>query len=134
MAIVLYIENDPDNVLFVKRALEARGHHCLWANTGCIGLALAEAQIPDVILLDLNLPDMDGHEVARRLRANPWGRLFCVPVIALTANTLRGAAENALAAGCDMYLSKPIDIRELWAQVDAAAENCAQRSYREWNR
>jgi two-component system cell cycle response regulator DivK len=112
---ILYIEDNPDNMLLVQRALEARGYKFLWAANGLSGLAEAEARQPDLILLDINLPDIDGYEVARRIRANE--KLRSLPVIAITANALRGDAEKALNAGCDVYMSKPINIRELWAKV-----------------
>jgi two-component system cell cycle response regulator DivK len=120
MATVLHIENDLDNTRFVKRALEAHGYHFLWAPSGRQGLELAESCDPDLILLELDLPDMHGRNVVQSLRKNHGRRLFSVPVIALTSNSLRGAALNALAAGCDAYLLKPISVRELWAQVEIA--------------
>jgi two-component system cell cycle response regulator DivK len=115
---ILYVEDNPDNMTLVKRALEARGYEFLWAINGQAGIDIAEAQKPDVILLDINLPDIDGYEVARRLRNSSLSTLVYVPIIAVTANALRGDAEKALAAGCDVYMSKPINIRELWARVE----------------
>jgi two-component system cell cycle response regulator DivK len=79
---------------------------------------MAESHNPDLILLDINLPDIDGYEVARRLRNSGKNSLVYVPIIAVTANALRGDAEKALAAGCDVYMAKPINIRELWARVE----------------
>ncbi len=73
----------------------------------------------DLILLDINLPDIDGYEVARRLRNSTKAALLRTPIIAITANALKGDAEKALDAGCDVYMSKPINIRELWARVEA---------------
>lgn len=115
---ILYIEDNPDNMTLVKRALEARGYEFLWAATGLEGIEVAEMQQPDIILLDINLPDVDGYEVARRLRNSGKTALVYVPIIAVTANALRGDAEKALAAGCDVYMAKPINIRELWARVE----------------
>jgi two-component system, cell cycle response regulator DivK len=115
---VLYIEDNPDNMTLVKRALEARGYEFLWAANGLGGVEMAETLQPDVILLDINLPDIDGYEVARRLRNSGRSFLVYVPIIAVTANALRGDAEKALAAGCDVYMAKPINIRELWARVE----------------
>ena len=74
---------------------------------------------PDVILLDINLPDIDGYEVARRLRKSNVKHLLYVPIVAITANALKGDAEKALEAGCDVYIAKPINIRELWARLEA---------------
>jgi two-component system, cell cycle response regulator DivK len=116
---VLYIEDNPDNMTLVKRAIEAIGHTFVGINTGIQGLKKAEEIMPDLILLDINLPDIDGYEVARRLRASENERLHYVPVIAITANALKGDADKALEAGCDVYISKPINIRELWSRVES---------------
>ncbi len=115
---ILYVEDNVDNMVLVRRALEARGYEFIWAQNGTSGVELAESNMPDVILLDINLPDIDGYEVARRLRNSGKSSLVYVPIIAVTANALRGDAEKALAAGCDVYMSKPINIRELWARVE----------------
>lgn len=116
---ILYVEDNPDNMLLVQRALESRGYKLLKAENGIKGVALAEAEQVDLILLDINLPDIDGYEVARRIRSSPKHALAYVPIIAVTANALKGDADRALAAGCDVYMSKPINIRELWARVEA---------------
>jgi two-component system cell cycle response regulator DivK len=116
---VLYIEDNPDNMTLVKRALEARGYILLSAVNGLDGVRVAETEDVHLILLDINLPDIDGYEVARRLRSSPKRYLAHIPIIAVTANALKGDAERALAAGCDVYMSKPINIRELWARVEA---------------
>lgn len=116
---VLYIEDNPDNMMLVQRALEARGYQLLKAKNGVEGVSTAESEDVDLILLDINLPDIDGYEVARRLRASSKRELAKVPIIAVTANALKGDAEKALDAGCDVYMSKPINIRELWARVEA---------------
>lgn len=116
---ILYIEDNPDNMMLVKRALEARGYKLLEAFTGLSGVQSAETNEVNLILLDINLPDIDGYEVAKRLRASAKHTLAYVPIIAITANALKGDAEKALSAGCDVYMSKPINIRELWARVEA---------------
>ena len=116
---ILYIEDNPDNMRLVKRALGAKGYIVHEASNGLEGLRQADELVPDVILLDINLPDIDGYEVARRLRQSKNTALHYVPVIAITANALKGDAEKALAAGCDVYMSKPINVRELWARVEA---------------
>lgn len=116
---ILYIEDNPDNMLLVQRALESRGYTLLKAETGEKGVLMAKSEDVDLILLDINLPDIDGYEVARRIRASGTGRLAYTPIIAITANALKGDAEKALASGCDVYMSKPINIRELWARVEA---------------
>jgi two-component system cell cycle response regulator DivK len=116
---VLYIEDNPDNMTLVKRVLEARGYVLLQAINGLSGIAIAEEQAVDLILLDINLPDIDGYEVARRLRHSAKHILAHIPIIAITANALKGDAEKALESGCDVYMSKPINIRELGARVEA---------------
>jgi len=117
--VVLYIEDNPDNMTLVQRALESRGYKLLKAVNGLTGVEIAEKDEVDLILLDINLPDIDGYEVARRLRASTKLSLKTVPIIAVTANALKGDADKALNAGCDVYMSKPINIRELWARVEA---------------
>ena len=116
---ILYIEDNPDNMRLVQRALESRGYRLLQARNGLEGVSVAESEQVDLILLDINLPDIDGYEVARRLRASHKRELASTPIIAVTANALKGDAERALEAGCDVYMSKPINIRELWARVEA---------------
>ena len=116
---ILYIEDNPDNMLLVKRALQSRGYHVLEATNGEEGLSIAKGQDVDLILLDINLPDIDGYEVARQLRTSGIHKLVYTPIIAITANALKGDAEKALEAG----MSKPINIRELWARVEAFVES-----------
>ncbi|HET9908138.1 MAG TPA: response regulator [Anaerolineales bacterium] len=116
---ILYIEDNPDNMRLVQRALESRGYRLLQAKNGLDGVQVAEREEIDLILLDINLPDIDGYEVARRLRSSAKQTLTSTPIIAVTANALKGDAERALEAGCDVYMSKPINIRELWARVEA---------------
>ncbi len=114
---ILCIEDDPSTCQLVKRVFEARGFHVLLARNGEEGIKLAEAQLPDVILLDINLPDMNGYTVARRIREGQPG-LAQTPMVALTGNALDGDAEKALQAGCNLYLAKPVSIRELWNRVE----------------
>lgn len=116
---ILCIEDNPDNMTLLKRALESRGYVMFPAMNGLDGVAIAEKEDIDLILLDINLPDIDGYEVARRLRSSSNRSLASIPIIAVTANALKGDAERALEAGCDVYMSKPINIRELWARVEA---------------
>lgn len=116
---ILYIEDNPDNMRLVQRALESRGYRLFQAQCGMEGVETAEREEVDLILLDINLPDIDGYEVARRIRSSSKIPLTHIPIIAITANALKGDAEKALNAGCDVYMSKPINIRELWARVEA---------------
>ena len=118
---ILCVEDNPDNMRLVMRALGSKGYTVHEAFNGLDGLKIADDIIPDVILLDINLPDIDGYEVARRLRRSKITALQYTPIIAITANALKGDAEKALAAGCDVYMAKPINVRELWARVEAFA-------------
>jgi DNA-binding response OmpR family regulator len=105
--------------MLVRRIFRPDGYNLLEAPTGLQGLDVAESQDVDLVLLDINLPDIDGYEVARRLRSSSKHELATTPIIAVTANALKGDAERALDAGADVYMSKPINIRELWARVEA---------------
>ena len=93
---VLYIEDNPDNMMLVERAIESLGCQFVWADSGLQGLEYAIQRNPRLILLDINLPDIDGYEVARQLRSSSLKGLLYVPIIAITANALRGDAEKAL--------------------------------------
>ena len=114
---VLYIEDHPDNMTLVRRILQSESYTLIEARAGLQGILIAESQAVDVILLDVNLPDIDGYEVARRLRASTKTVLARTPIIAITANAMKGDAQKAYAAGCDLYLSKPINIHELLEKV-----------------
>jgi CheY-like chemotaxis protein len=128
---VLYVEDNPDNMILVKRVMESAGFTLFQAATGLDGLAMAEKERIDIILLDINLPDIDGYEVARRLRHSTKKALAHIPIIAITANALKGDAENALAAGCDVYMSKPVNIHELRARVEGFVPSIETRAKHE---
>ena len=115
---ILYIEDNPDNMMLVRRVLQSGDYNLMEARNGVQGLLLAESHDIALILLDINLPDIDGYEVARRLRSSTKNEVARTPIIVLTANAMRGDAEKALDAGCDVYLSKPINIFELLEKVD----------------
>lgn len=115
---VLYIEDHPDNMTLVRRILQSESYTLIEAKTGFQGILFAETQDIDVILLDVNLPDIDGYEVARRLRQSANKDLTRTPIVALTANAMKGDAEKALSAGCNAYMSKPINIQALLEQVE----------------
>jgi len=115
---ILYIEDDPSNRLLVKRILEAEGYSVAEAVSGLDGLKVAAQMRPDLILLDINLPGIDGYDLARRFRETPG--LERVPILALTANVMMGDRERSLEAGCDGYIQKPIDVDRLPEQVEAA--------------
>jgi two-component system, cell cycle response regulator DivK len=117
---ILYIEDNQDNRTLVKRILESRGYTLLFAVNGLSGVSMAENEDINLILLDINLPDIDGYEVVHRIRkSEKKASLAHLPIIAVTANALQGDARKAISAGCNAYMTKPIDIFELWANVEA---------------
>ena len=119
---VLYIEDNEDNMTLVRRILEAEGYDLMEAKKGMQGLSIAEQQKVDLILLDINLPDMDGYEVVRRLRASRKPSMVRMPVIALTANAMNGDAQMALASGFNMYMTKPFNVQDLLDNVEKTLE------------
>lgn len=116
---ILCIEDHPDNMMLIRRILQSESYNLFEARTGLQGLSIAESQDLDLILLDINLPDIDGYEIARRFRSSTKTALAHTPIIALTANALRGDSKKAIDAGCDMYMAKPINIIDLMAAVEA---------------
>lgn len=114
-SVILYVEDNHANRELVKRILEVEGYTVLEAVDGQQGLDIAAAQKPDLILMDINLPEMDGYAVTAKLREMEG--LNTTPIIALTANVMRGDREKSLNAGCDGYIRKPINIDELPEQV-----------------
>lgn len=108
---VLCVEDNTVNMLLVSRIVEAEGHELIKAEDGYTALDILGGTVPDIILLDINLPGMDGLELARRFKSDE--RLAPVPLIATTAQVLVGDRERCLEAGCDDYLPKPLDIRKL---------------------
>jgi two-component system cell cycle response regulator DivK len=105
---ILYIEDNADNRMLVKRVLEAEGYTLIAAPDAHEGLRLAITEQPDLILMDINLPEVDGYTITARIKSTPG--LESVKVIALTANVMKGDREKTLAAGCDGYIQKPIDV------------------------
>ncbi|MCD6554898.1 MAG: response regulator [Anaerolineae bacterium] len=116
MSKILYVEDNLANRLLVKRVLEAAGHTVLEAVDGLEGIRVAQESTPDLILMDINIPGMDGYEVTTRLKSIP--ELKDIPIVALTAKVMAGDREMALTAGCDGYIPKPIDVDLLPTQVD----------------
>lgn len=108
---ILYVEDNPQNMRLVRKMLMAGGYEIIEASDGISGLTKAAAEKPDLILMDINLPDIDGMEVTARIKANP--DLRHIPIIALTANAMYGDRERFTAAGCDGYLAKPVTRTEL---------------------
>jgi CheY-like chemotaxis protein len=114
---VLYIEDNFHNRRIVRKILQSRGYSLIEAEDGISGLAMVQELKPPLVLLDIGLPGMDGLEVVGRIKADE--ALRDIPVIALTASAMRGDKERFLAAGCDDYLSKPIQAMELINMVGA---------------
>ncbi len=114
---ILYIEDNFHNRRIVRKILQSQGYSLIEAEDGISGLAMVQELEPPLVLLDIGLPGMDGLEVVGRIKADE--RLREIPVIALTASAMRGDRERFLAAGCDDYLSKPIQAMELINMVKA---------------
>jgi two-component system cell cycle response regulator DivK len=114
-ATILYIEDNFDNRLLVRRVLEAEGYRVIEAEDGVQGLDYLQSETPDLVLMDINLPELDGYEMTKRLKQLP--SMTKVPVIAMTANVMKGDREKTIAAGCDGYIPKPIDIDALPVQI-----------------
>ena len=117
---ILYIEDNPENRLLVSRVLEVEGYEVVEAVDGPTGLRAATETEPDLILLDIGLPKVDGYSLAERFRQIP--ALDQVPILAVTANVMKGDRERTLAAGCDGYIPKPIDIDRLPGQIEEALQ------------
>ena len=117
---ILYIEDNLDNRILVRRVLQVEGYQVLEAEDGPGGIELALEESPDLILVDINMPNMDGYEVTRRLRALDQFR--SVPIIALTAKVMKGDREKTLESGCSGYIEKPIDVDRFPTQVSVFLE------------
>jgi len=107
VATILLVEDTPANTALVSKLLRAVGHEVLCADTAADGINLARERSPDLVLMDLGLPEVDGYEAVARLRADP--DTSSLRVVAFTAHAMVGDREHALAGGFDGYLSKPID-------------------------
>ena len=117
MTKILYVEDNDDNVFLIKMRFELLdGFEVLTAEDGEAGCAAAQAERPDLILMDLDLPVVDGWEATRRLKADPATQN--IPVIALTAHAMSGSREQALAAGCDDFDTKPVDFDRLMEKIE----------------
>ena len=114
---ILYVEDNEDNVYMLKNRLSRAGFTVVVATDGAQGVAMATSEQPDLILMDITLPDINGEEATRRLKADPATKR--IPVIALTANAMNGDRENAIAAGCDDFDTKPVDMPRLLGKIRA---------------
>ena len=117
MTKILYAEDNEDNIYLLTRRLSRKGFEVVVAKDGQEALDVARAEQPDLILMDLNLPVLDGWEATRQLKASP--ELQAIPVIALTSHAMAGDREKALAAGCDDYDTKPIELSRLLGKISA---------------
>jgi len=115
-ATILYIEDNEQNLYLVTFLLNAKGYTVLQAREGPEGIAMAARQKPDLILLDIQLPGMDGYTVARRLRGDP--DVAKTPIVALTSHAMTGDREKAFEAGCSGYIEKPINPDIFMGQIE----------------
>ena len=117
MTKILYVEDNEDNVYMLTHRLKRSGFEVIVASDGEQGVAMARAERPDLILMDLSLPVLDGWEATRRLKGSDETRT--IPIIALSAHAMPGDREKALDAGCDDYDSKPVKLPSLLAKIRA---------------
>lgn len=116
MASILIIEDNPDNLDMLKRRLEKRGYSVMSESNGLQGLRIAQTENPDLVLLDLNLPELDGWKVVETLKSADETK--SIPVIAVTAFCSPGDREQALKAGCDEYTRKPVSLDDLLPKIE----------------
>ncbi|HYT59606.1 MAG TPA: response regulator [Haliangiales bacterium] len=121
MAKILLVEDNEMNRDMLSRRLERRGYAVVIAEDGAKGVDMAKSELPDIILMDMSLPIMDGWEATRQVKAAPQTK--GIPVIALTAHAMAGDEEKALAAGCNDYETKPVDLPKLLAKIDALLQS-----------
>lgn len=105
---ILYVEDNYENRILVRRLLQSLGYQVLEAENAAQAMELLSANKPDLILMDINMPDVDGYTLTQQIKAMP--AFHSVPVLAITANVMRGDREKTLQAGCDGYIEKPIDV------------------------
>ena len=114
---ILYVEDNEDNIYMLKSRLSRAGYTVIIATDGEQGVAMAASERPDLVLMDLSLPVLDGWEAARRIKAAP--ETSRIPIIALTAHAMPGDQEKALAAGCDDFDTKPVEMPRLLGKIRA---------------
>jgi len=121
MSRILIVEDNEMNRDMLSRRLERRGYEVILAMDGRLGLAAAHTESPDLILMDMSLPEIDGWEVARRLKSDDTTR--SIPVIALTAHAMSSDRQRALEAGCDDYDTKPVEFERLLTKIQTMLRN-----------
>ena len=114
-ATILYVEDNPDNRILILRILNAEGYRVLFAEDAEHAIETANLESIDLILMDINLPDVDGYTLTSQMRALP--SVGDIPIIALTANVMKGDKERSFEAGCDGYIQKPIDVDTLPGEI-----------------
>ncbi|HET9588616.1 MAG TPA: response regulator [Anaerolineales bacterium] len=115
-ATILYIEDNADNRLLVRRVLHAEDYEFKEARNASDALALLETVQPNLILMDINMPDMDGYTLTAKIKSMPGFER--IPILAITANVMRGDREKSLEAGCDGYIQKPLDVDQLVREIE----------------
>ena len=115
-ATILYVEDNPDNRTLVRRILISEDYEVLEAVNAFEALEILKNNRPDLILMDINMPDMDGYTLTTRIKSMPGFER--IPILAVTANVMRGDKERTLEAGCDGYIQKPLDIDQLIREVE----------------
>jgi len=120
MAKILLVEDNEMNRDMLSRRLERKGYQVVIAVDGKQGVMMAQLEAPDLILMDMSLPELDGWEATRQLKAAPETR--SIPIIALTAHAISGDREKAIEAGCDDYDTKPVDLPRLLRKIQALLE------------
>jgi CheY-like chemotaxis protein len=123
MTKILYVEDNEDNIYMLKSRLERRGYEVVVATDGEQAVEMAIAEEPSLIIMDLSLPNVDGWEATRRLKANQ--KTMHIPVIALSAHAMVGDRETALEAGCDDYDTKPVEFQRLLDKMQALLDSAA---------
>jgi two-component system cell cycle response regulator DivK len=113
---ILYVEDNPENRMLIRRILQAEGFNVLEAGSAPEAFETIQTTFPDLILMDINLPDVDGYTLTTQLRNTPG--LSSVPIVAITANVMKGDKERTLEAGCDGYIQKPVDVDLLPEQLN----------------
>lgn len=113
---ILYVEDNPDNRLLVRRVLLSEDYSLLEATDAMDALNVLKTARPDLILMDINMPDMDGYTLTAKIKSLPGFER--VPILAVTANVMRGDKEKTLEAGCDGYIQKPLDIEQLTREIE----------------
>lgn len=114
---ILLVEDNEMNLDMLSRRLQRKGYEVVIARDGEAGVIMAASERPDLILMDMSLPVLDGWEATRRLKAMP--EIAAIPVIALTSHAMAGDREKAMGAGCDDYDTKPVDIERLLLKIEA---------------